>query len=61
MRDAYLTEGGVMVQYEVTDPAQLGTYQRAGDLINLEGVLGTYETVQAAAVASGGATTTTAG
>ena len=32
---------------------------QAGDLINLEGELGTYKTVQEAAVASGGATTTT--
>ena len=50
-----------MVQYKVTDPTQLGTYERAGDLINLEGVLGTYKTVQAAAVASDAATTTTTG
>jgi len=58
-KDAYLTEGGHMVQYKVTDKTQLGTYEVAGDLINLEGVLGTYKTVQEAAVASGGATTTT--
>jgi branched-chain amino acid transport system substrate-binding protein len=58
-KDAYLTEGGVMAQYKVSDPKVLGTYERAGDLINLEGILGTYKTVQEAAVASGGATTTT--
>jgi len=59
MKDAYLIEGGQMVNYTVTDPAQLGTWEKAGDLINLEGVLGTYKTVQEAAVDSGGATTTT--
>ena len=48
-KDAYLTEGGQMVQYKITDPKQLGTFQPAGDLINLEGQLGTYATVQAAA------------
>ena len=35
--------------------------QAAGDLIDLEGLLGTYATVQAAAVPAAGATTTTAG
>ncbi len=35
-----------MVQYKVTDPKQLGTYKPVGDLINLEGQLGTYKTVQ---------------
>ncbi len=51
-KDAYLTEGGQMVQYTVTDTKQLGTYQPAGDLINLEGKLGTYKTVQDAAAAA---------
>ncbi|MFT3851182.1 MAG: ABC transporter substrate-binding protein [Ilumatobacteraceae bacterium] len=58
-KDAYLTEGGKMVKYTVTDPKALGTFEQVGDLINLEGVLGTYKTVQEAAVASGSATTTT--
>ncbi|MFT3854356.1 MAG: ABC transporter substrate-binding protein [Ilumatobacteraceae bacterium] len=58
-KDAYLTEGGQMVKYTVSDPKALGSWQKAGDLINLEGVLGTYKTVQDAAIASGGATTTT--
>ena len=43
---------------------QLGTFVPAGDLINLEGQLGTYKTVQDAAAALGTATTaapTTAG
>ena len=44
-KDAYLIEGGQMVQYTVTDPKQLGTFEPAGDLINLEGQLGTYKTV----------------
>ncbi len=58
-KDAYLTEGGQMVQYKITDPKALGTFQPAGDLINLEGQLGTYATVTQAAAAS--ATTTTGG
>ncbi len=51
-KDAYLTEGGQMVKYTVTDPKKLGTFVQAGDLINLEGKLGTYKTVQAAAAAA---------
>ena len=49
LKDAYFTEGGQMVKYTVTDPKALGTYVKAGDLINLEGKLGTYKTVQDAA------------
>ena len=40
-----------MVKYTVTDPKALGTFEPVGDLINLEGELGTYKTVQDAAVA----------
>ena len=58
-KDAYLTEGGQMVKYTVSDPAQLGTFVKDGDLINLEGKLGTYKTVQDAAASLGGSTTTT--
>jgi branched-chain amino acid transport system substrate-binding protein len=58
-KDAYLTEGGVMVKYTVTDPKALGAFVRDGDLINLEGQLGTYKTVQEAAATAGSATTTT--
>jgi branched-chain amino acid transport system substrate-binding protein len=47
-KDAYLTEGGQMVKYTVTDPKALGTFVKAGDLLNLEGKLGTYATVAAA-------------
>jgi branched-chain amino acid transport system substrate-binding protein len=47
-KDAYLTEGGQMVKYTVTDPTQLGAFVKSGDLINLEGKLGTYATVSAA-------------
>jgi branched-chain amino acid transport system substrate-binding protein len=46
--DAYLTEGGQIVKYTVTDPAKLGTFVKSGDLIDLEGKLGTYATVAAA-------------
>ena len=62
MKDAYLTEGGQMVQYKITDAKQLGTFQPVGDLINLEGQLGTYKTVldaSAAAAASSSAPSTT--
>jgi hypothetical protein len=45
MNDAYLIEGGQMAQYEVTDPAALGTFVKVGDLIDREGELGTYATV----------------
>jgi branched-chain amino acid transport system substrate-binding protein len=48
LKDAYLTEGGQMVQYTVTDPKKLGSFQKSGDLIDLEGKLGTYATVKAA-------------
>ena len=41
-----------MVQYTITDPKQLGTFKQVGDLINLEGKLGTYKTVQAAAASA---------
>jgi hypothetical protein len=58
-KDAYLTEGGQMVKYTIKDPAQLGSFVSEGDLINLEGQLGTYKTVQEAAASLGGATTTT--
>ena len=57
--DAYVVEGGQMVQYQVKDPKQLGTWVPSGDLINEEGRLGTYATVQAAAASSGAPTTTT--
>jgi hypothetical protein len=59
-KDAYLSEGAQMVQYKVTDPKQLGTYVPAGALINLEGKLGTYKTVQDALAASGSAVSTPA-
>ena len=58
MKDAYITEGGQMVQYKVTDPTQLGTFQPAGDLINLEGQLGTYQTVLEASASTASTTTT---
>ena len=59
LKDAYVSEGGQMVQYKVTDPKQIGTLQPAGDVVNLEGQLGTYKTVEQASAATGGATTTT--
>jgi hypothetical protein len=45
VNDAYLIEGGQMAQYTVTDPTQLGTFEKVGDLIDREGQLGTYATV----------------
>ena len=48
-----------MVKYTITDPKQLGNYVADGHLINNEGKLGTYKTVQEAAASVGGATTTT--
>ncbi len=45
LEDAYLIEGGQMAVYEVADPATLGTFVKVGDLIDNEGVLGTYATV----------------
>jgi branched-chain amino acid transport system substrate-binding protein len=48
LKDAYMTEGAQMVQYKVTDPKKLGSFEPAGDLINLEGKLGTYAAVKAA-------------
>jgi branched-chain amino acid transport system substrate-binding protein len=59
-QDAYLTEGGQMVKYQVTDPKTLGTFVKSGDLINLEGQLGTFKTVKDAAAAAGTSTATTA-
>ena len=47
MKDAYLSEGGQIVKYTVTDPKTLGSFVKAGDLINLERKLGTYATVVA--------------
>lgn len=46
--DAYLFEGGQMAQYDVTDPANPGTFKKAGDLINFEGQLGTFDNFAAA-------------
>ncbi len=48
LKDAYLAEGGQMDQYKVTDPKALGSFVKVGDLIDLEGKLGTYATVAAA-------------
>lgn len=41
--DAYLNEGGRMAVYEVEDPAQLGTFVEAGELLDNNGGIGTYE------------------
>lgn len=46
LKDAYMTEGGQMVQYQVTDPKKLGSFVPVGDLLNLEGQLGTFDTVK---------------
>jgi hypothetical protein len=47
-KDAYLSEGAQMVKYTITDPKALGTFVVEGDLVNLEGKLGTYAQVKAA-------------
>ena len=58
-KDAYTVEGGQMVNYTVKDKTQLGTFVPDGDLINLEGELGTYATVTKALASTSGAATTT--
>ncbi|MCU1503775.1 MAG: hypothetical protein JWM12_3129, partial [Ilumatobacteraceae bacterium] len=45
-KDAYVVEGGQMVQYKVNDRSQLGTLVKSGDLIDVEGQLGTYKTIK---------------
>ena len=40
---AYLNEGGRMAQYQVEDPAQLGTFVPSGELLDNNGAIGTYE------------------
>jgi branched-chain amino acid transport system substrate-binding protein len=59
-QDAYFSEGGQMAKYTVTDPKKLGTFVKSGDLINLEGQLGTFKTVKDASAAAGASTATTA-
>ncbi len=44
--DAYLNEAARVVQYEVSDPTQLGTYVAKTDIFNNEGVLGNYSNVE---------------
>jgi hypothetical protein len=46
--DAYLTEGGQMAVYTVADAKTLGTFVKAGDLLDVEGKLKNYDTVLAA-------------
>ncbi len=60
-KDAYVVEGGQMTQYTVTDPKEIGKLVQAGDLINLEGQLGTYKTIQDAAKSIPTGSTTTTG
>jgi hypothetical protein len=59
LKDAYPIEGGQMTQYTVTDPKQIGKLVKVGDLINLEGQLGTYATVKNATGTTAATTTTT--
>lgn len=42
LNDAYLTEGGRIVRYKVSDPKKLGTFYPQGPVISREGALGTY-------------------
>jgi branched-chain amino acid transport system substrate-binding protein len=44
-KDAYLNEGGQMVEYKVADPKQLGTFVPDGDLIDLNGSIGNYSDI----------------
>jgi branched-chain amino acid transport system substrate-binding protein len=44
-KDAYLNEGGRMAVYKVDDPKQLGTFVPDGDLIDLNGHIGTYSNI----------------
>jgi branched-chain amino acid transport system substrate-binding protein len=57
LKDAYPIEGGQMTQYTVTDPKQIGKLVKVGDLVNLEGQLGTYATVKNAIGATSASTT----
>jgi branched-chain amino acid transport system substrate-binding protein len=41
--DAYLVEGGRMAVYEAEDPAQLGTFVEAGELLDNDGGIGNYD------------------
>ncbi len=41
--DAYLNEGGQMANYEVEDPARLGTFVQAGELLDNNGGIGNYD------------------
>jgi branched-chain amino acid transport system substrate-binding protein len=47
-KDAYLNEGGRIAQYTITDPKQLGSFKPVGEVVDLEGQLGTYAAVQEA-------------
>ena len=49
LKDAYLTEGGRVAQYKVTDPKALGTFVKVTDVINNDGGLGTYTKFQSIA------------
>ncbi len=40
MQDAYLNEGGVIVQYQVEDPTVFGAFVPVSDPISREGELG---------------------
>ena len=40
--DTYLNEGGRMVEYQITDPKQLGTFVPDGDVVDLNGSLGNF-------------------
>jgi len=61
MEDAYVIEGGQMVQYKVADPKQLGTFVPSGELVNQEGSLGTYANVLKAAQGTAASTPATTG
>ena len=49
LKDAYLTEGGQVAQYKVTDPKVVGGFVKVSDVINKDGGLGTYAKFQSIA------------
>jgi branched-chain amino acid transport system substrate-binding protein len=46
--DAYLFEGGQLAKYTITDPTQLGSFVKEGELIDNNGGLGNYDDFLAA-------------
>jgi hypothetical protein len=49
LEDAYLTEGGRVAQYKITDPKALGGFVQVSEVINKDGFLQTYSKFQSIA------------